>query len=47
MTVSVCGMSGEVEENKDVFKQGMNFIHQDEKAHDEQCMELLQEVPQL
>lgn len=35
MTVTVCGMSGKVEEDKDVSKQGMNFIQQGKKAHEE------------
>lgn len=28
-------MSGKVEEDKDVSKQGMNFIQQGKKAHEE------------
>ena len=42
-------MSGEVKEDKDISKQGMNFIHQDEKAHDSdgERKELFQEAPQL
>lgn len=34
ITGSACGMSREMEEDKDIFKQGVNFIHLNEKAHE-------------
>lgn len=42
-------MSEEDKEDKDTSKQGVNFLHQDEKAPDgdRENKELLQEAPQL